>query len=289
MSERFAPGFGLAFDDLYARDGLVRLDGHFVAFLKARERRLARPADGRACRARGSSPASLSPNSSSSLRPSSRNSSPSCLESRTGSANSSPVTRALAPLYSVKRLFVQRRAAKKYSAEQAATLQCGRRAAPRARSADRRRTHRAHLRHAGRSLDAGRGRERRRARCGRALRRLGDAHARRPARAQGRRAVQASAQGRSAASRAGRDRGGRRRDHAQAAEVAAPRARRLRADRCRHRSHRRARPRQLLHLVPQPGQGFLLEGAARRRPASSRRARSASRSPAVRSTRRSPR
>ena len=38
-------------------------------------------------------------------------------------------------------------------------------------------------------------------------------------------------------------------------------ARRLCADRPRHRPHRRARPGELLHLVPQPGQGQLLARA----------------------------
>ncbi len=35
MTERLALGFGLQFDDLYRRDGLVRLDGCFVDALKA--------------------------------------------------------------------------------------------------------------------------------------------------------------------------------------------------------------------------------------------------------------
>ena len=43
------------------------------------------------------------------------------------------------------------------------------------------------------------------------------------------------------------------------------RARRLRADRSRHRSRRRARSGQLLHLVPQAGQGFLLARACKDR------------------------
>ena len=55
-------------------------------------------------------------------------------------------------------------------------------------------------------------------------------------------------------------------------DVASARARRLCADRSGHRPRRRARPRQLLHLVPQPGQGLLLARASRRNPASSRRA-----------------
>ena len=66
-------------------------------------------------------------------------------------------------------------------------------------------------------------------------------------------------------------------------------ARRLRADRSRHRSHRRARSCQLLHLVPQPGQGFLLEGAQGEERRVQEERRSAWRSPAARSTRRSPR
>ena len=34
MTEGFTLGFGLRFADLYDRDGLVRLDGRFVDFLK---------------------------------------------------------------------------------------------------------------------------------------------------------------------------------------------------------------------------------------------------------------
>ena len=36
MTEDLILGFGLRFDDLYGRDGLVRLDACFVDFLKAR-------------------------------------------------------------------------------------------------------------------------------------------------------------------------------------------------------------------------------------------------------------
>ena len=36
MSESLSLGFDLRFEDLYGRDGLVRLDGCFVDFLKRR-------------------------------------------------------------------------------------------------------------------------------------------------------------------------------------------------------------------------------------------------------------
>ena len=111
MSERFAPGFGLAFDDLYARDGLVRLDGHFVAFLEARnialhDRLMAARAAPEAVASKPESELIIE------LAP--------ALEEfiaelfgiadRMGEFKSRHA--ALAPLYSVKRLFVQRRAVK---------------------------------------------------------------------------------------------------------------------------------------------------------------------------------
>ena len=37
MTESLTLGFDLRFADLYGRDGLVRLDGHFVDFLKAQD------------------------------------------------------------------------------------------------------------------------------------------------------------------------------------------------------------------------------------------------------------
>ncbi len=240
----------------------MRLDARFLAVPGGSRPGAPRPADGRACGAGRHSPASRSPNSSSRWRPSSKTSSASCSASRPSSQTCARRHDALAPLYTVKRLFVQRRAAKKYPPEQAATFNTDGALRREVEALIGGELTELAFADPGRALDAGRGRARRRARNRGPLRRLGDAYAGRPARPQGRRAVQGPAQGRSASSRAGRDRSGRRRDHAQAAGVAPPRARRLRADRSRHRSHRRARSCQLLHLVPQPGQGHLLEGAA---------------------------
>ena len=195
---------------------------------------------------------------------------------------------ALAPLYSVKRLFVQRRAAKKFGPDQAAGFDGP---ALRRELEPLLGGELTELRFAER-VDAwmkAEAEQCRLARPRRPLRRLGDAHAAGPGAAQGRRPVQAAAQGRPAPSRSGRDRSGGRRDHAQAAARASPCARRLRADRSRHRSHRCARSCQLLHLVPQPGQGFLLEGAQGEERRVQEERRSAWRSPAARSTRRSPR
>ena len=76
-------------------------------------------------------------------------------------------------------------------------------------------------------------------------------------------AVQGAAQARLRASRADRDRGRRRRHAPEAAAAAAAPSRGLRADRRGLRPGARARSRQLLHLVPQPGQGQLLARPAR--------------------------
>jgi NADPH-dependent glutamate synthase beta subunit-like oxidoreductase/NAD(P)H-flavin reductase len=118
MTERLALGFGLQFDDLYRRDGLVRLDGCFVDALKAQNVELhnrlmaARAApDGVAGKDESDLIVALAP----------------ALEDFIAelfgiAAQMRELKRrhdALAPLYGVKRLFVQRRAAKKYSPEQA--------------------------------------------------------------------------------------------------------------------------------------------------------------------------
>ena len=124
MSERFAPGFGLAFDDLYARDGLVRLDGHFVAFLQARNVAL----HDRLMAARAA-PEALAGKPESELIIELAPELEEFIAELFGIADRVDEFKsrhaALAPLYSVKRLFVQRRAAKKYSAEQAATFNAG--------------------------------------------------------------------------------------------------------------------------------------------------------------------
>src|SRR2546425_6730674 len=137
MTTSVALGFGLTFDDLYRRDGLVRLDGAFVDVLAARSPELhSRLMAARAALAseasgqRGDSivraPEQVAGKDESdlivALAPPLQEvigelfgigAEMSALKARHG---------ALAPLYGVKRLFVQRRAAKKYSAEQAASF-----------------------------------------------------------------------------------------------------------------------------------------------------------------------
>ena len=117
------------------------------------------------------------------------------------------------------------------------------------------------LRRACRALARGRGRQCCGARRRAALRRLGHALARGPRKAPAWRAVQGAAPAGPAPSGPGRDHRARGRHDAAPARrrVAAPR--RLCPDRPWHRPHRRARPGELLHLVPQPGQGQLLQGA----------------------------
>jgi len=121
MTEELNLGFGLRFADLYRRDGLVRLDGAFVDALKTRSADLhnrlmaARAApDEVAGKAESELIVELAP----------------VLEDfiadlfGIGAEMTALQSRheTLAPLYTVKRLFVQRRAAKKHGAEQAATF-----------------------------------------------------------------------------------------------------------------------------------------------------------------------
>ena len=121
MAERLALGFGLRFEDLYRRDGLVRLDGRFVDALKSRHPDLhnrlmtARAApDQLAGKAESDLIVELAP----------------ALDEFIGElfgivreiAGLKRSHDALAPLYSVKRLLVQRRAAKKFTPEQAAAF-----------------------------------------------------------------------------------------------------------------------------------------------------------------------
>ena len=82
-------------------------------------------------------------------------------------------------------------------------------------------------------------------------------------RAQARPAVPRAAPARHASPRAGRDRRAARRHDAAPARGRLAAARRVRADRSRHRPRRRARPGELLHLVPQPAEGQLPLGPAR--------------------------
>ncbi|MET0633299.1 MAG: FAD-dependent oxidoreductase [Xanthobacteraceae bacterium] len=121
MTERLALGFGLQFDDLYRRDGLVRLDGCFVDALKARNVEL----HNRLMAARAA-PDSVAGKDESDLIVAL---SPALEDFIAGlfgiAAQMSELKRrhdALAPLYGVKRLFVQRRAAKRYPPEQAAAF-----------------------------------------------------------------------------------------------------------------------------------------------------------------------
>jgi NADPH-dependent glutamate synthase beta subunit-like oxidoreductase/NAD(P)H-flavin reductase len=121
MTENLALGFGLRFDDLYGHDGLVRLDGCFVDFIRARSPDL----HGRLMGARAA-PDQMAGKPESDLivelAPE--------LEDfiaelfRIGPELTALQSRhqALAPLYTVKRLFVQRRAAKKYGPDLAATF-----------------------------------------------------------------------------------------------------------------------------------------------------------------------
>jgi NADPH-dependent glutamate synthase beta subunit-like oxidoreductase/NAD(P)H-flavin reductase len=121
MAERLALGFGLAFEDLYRRDGLARLDGIFVEALKSRHPDL----HNRLMTARAAPEQTAGKSESDliiALAP--------VLDEFIGELFG--ITReiddlklrhdVLAPLYSVKRLFVQRRAAKKFTPEQAASF-----------------------------------------------------------------------------------------------------------------------------------------------------------------------
>ena len=121
MTDRLVLGFGLHFEDLYDREGLTRLDGLFLTHLTSANPELKE----RLCAAR-QSPENLAGKPESELivelAPH--------LEDFTGElfgiSNNIRALRArhdeLAPIYSVKRLFVQRRAAKKFSPEEAATF-----------------------------------------------------------------------------------------------------------------------------------------------------------------------
>ena len=121
------------------------------------------------------------------------------------------------------------------------------------------------VRQGGHALAARRGRARRRARRRAALRGVGGAHAGGQGRAQ---AAACCSARRASSTTCSSCRSSRRTLNgvdalaARRRRTAAP-ARRLRADRSRHGSRRRARPGALLHLVPRAGQGFVLARAAR--------------------------
>src|SRR6266545_4088894 len=121
MRENLPLGFDLRFEDLYRREGLVRLDGCFVDFLKRRNTEL----HNRLMAARAA-PEQIASKAYSDLIVEL------AVELEDFIACLFPITRevealrachtALAPLYTVKRQFVQRRAAKKYGPDQAATF-----------------------------------------------------------------------------------------------------------------------------------------------------------------------
>jgi NADPH-dependent glutamate synthase beta subunit-like oxidoreductase/NAD(P)H-flavin reductase len=121
MSESLSLAFDLRFEDLYRRDGLARLDGCFVEFLKGRNTDLHnRLMAGRAA------PEGVAGKDYSDLIVELAVELEDFIAALFGIARDVAALRsrhdALAPLYAVKRLFVQRRAAKKYSPEQAATF-----------------------------------------------------------------------------------------------------------------------------------------------------------------------
>ena len=284
---------GLGFNDLYDREGLARLDAAFVDWLKdANVDVHARLMAARAA------PDQLAAKDESNLLIEAARPLEDFIAALFGIAPEASALRArhsvLAPLYDCKRLFVQRyvtRAIKpdaalaldgaRLTAEIAVAGQAGGRAGALGACLRARRPRPGRRGLQGRDADA----------CDRgadALRRLGAASSRGQEASSRRAAVQGAAQARLRASRADRDRGGRRRHPPEAAAADAAPSRGLCADRRGLRSGARARSRQLLHLVPQPGQGFLLaRPAGTARPAPSRNRRSASPSPAARSRKRS--
>src|SRR5262245_39372440 len=121
MSESLPLAFDLRLEDLYGRDGLVRLDGCFVDALKRRNVDL----HNRLMAARAA-PDQLAGKAESDLIIELAPEVEDFVVALFGIAREVDALRsrhdALAPLYTVKRLFVQRRAAKKYGPDQAATF-----------------------------------------------------------------------------------------------------------------------------------------------------------------------
>jgi NADPH-dependent glutamate synthase beta subunit-like oxidoreductase/NAD(P)H-flavin reductase len=119
MIDNVALGFDLRFADLHGRDGLVRLDGHFVDFLKAQNPEL----HNRLMAARAA-PEQAAGKLESDLIVELAPALEEFIAELFGIGHEVRALQsrheALAPLYSVKRLFVQRRAAKKYGPDQAA-------------------------------------------------------------------------------------------------------------------------------------------------------------------------
>ena len=121
MTEDLTLGFDLRFEDLYRRDGLVRLDRCFVEALAARDADL----HNRLMAARAA-PDQVAGKAESDLIVELAPALEDFIAELFGIASEARVLearhQALAPLYTVKRLFVQRRAAKKYSPERAAAF-----------------------------------------------------------------------------------------------------------------------------------------------------------------------
>src|SRR5262245_8927960 len=121
MSENLPLAFDLRFEDLYGRDGLVRLDGCFVDVLKRRNVDL----HNRLMAARAA-PEQLAGKAESDLIVELAPEVEDFIVALFGITREVDALRlrhdALATLYTVKRLFVQRRAAKKYGPDQAATF-----------------------------------------------------------------------------------------------------------------------------------------------------------------------
>src|SRR5262245_1924854 len=119
MADDLTLGFDLRFDDLYRHDGLVRLDRCFVDALAARDAGL----HGRLMAARAA-PDQVAGKAESELivelAPVLEDFMAELFEIAPDARALEARHQALAPLYTVKRLFVQRRAAKKYGPEQAA-------------------------------------------------------------------------------------------------------------------------------------------------------------------------
>ena len=193
---------GLAFTELYSTDGAARLDGLFVAHLEEADAPLAARLD--AARA---SPADLTRKDESELLIALGPHLEDFLGALFGIEADVRTLEArhheLAPLYAVKRQFVQRKAMNTHRADAAAAfdgpaLQAG------AGSCDGHLLHRTRVRRGGDAMAAGRDRERRRARRGAALCGVGVAHAGRPRGAQGRRPVPRAAQARLHEPRSGR-------------------------------------------------------------------------------------
>jgi NADPH-dependent glutamate synthase beta subunit-like oxidoreductase/NAD(P)H-flavin reductase len=135
MTQRLTLGFGLRFEELYCRDGLVRLDACFVDVLKARNgdlhhRLMAARTAALASEASGQrgdsimrAPDAVAGKAESDLIVELAPELEDFITELFGIADEVRSLRlrhdALAPLYEVKRLFVQRRAAKKYGPDQA--------------------------------------------------------------------------------------------------------------------------------------------------------------------------